>query len=94
MNGLISVLKTSVLTMSSEELREALETCRSEINLRQSRAAVTNKRSMKAGDQVSFYNSRKQETVVGEITKVKTKKAIVRVGNVNWDVPLSMLSAA
>jgi len=31
--------------------------------------------------------------MTGEIIRIKTKKAIVRVGDVNWDVPLSMLSA-
>ena len=29
---------------------------------------------------------------VGEVTKVKIKKALVRVGSTSWDVPIGMLS--
>jgi len=45
-----------------------------------------------AGDKVSF-NGRRGFTE-GTIVRVKRKKAIVKVGGVNWDVPLNMLSVA
>ena len=93
MNGFIEVLKTSRLTMSDDDLNKAIELMQYERKGRQVRRMSTNKRSMRPGTAVSFQNRRTQTTMTGEIIRIKTKKAIVRVGDVNWDVPLSMLSA-
>jgi len=46
---------------------------------------------LSAGDKVS-YSGRRGHTE-GVIVRVKRKKALVRVGVVTWDVPLSMLTA-
>jgi len=94
MNGFLDLIETGRLTMSDDDLNKAAFLINEERKLRQKRAVKVNKRSMKAGDEVSFYNTREQKRMTGEITKVKVKKALVRVGNVSWDVPLSLLSAA
>jgi len=93
MNGFLEVIRTSRLTMSDDELHEAMLLLQDEKTLRHKRAFSANKGSMKAGDVVSFINNDGQR-VSGEITKVKQKKALVRVGNTSWDVPMGMLSAA
>ena len=93
MNGFLEVIRTARLTMSEDELHEALVLLQDEKVLRRERAFSSNKGSMKAGDIVSFINN-DGERVSGEITKVKQKKALVRVGDTSWDVPIGMLSAA
>jgi len=93
MNGFLEVLRTARLTMSDDELSEAVQLLNNEKNTRRERAFKVNKGSMKAGDTVSFINN-DGDRVLGEVKKVKQKKAIVVVGNVNWDVPIGMLSAA
>jgi len=93
MNGFLEVIRTTRLTMSEDELSEALKLLQDERSLRRERAFSENKGLMKAGDTVSFINN-EGVRVLGEIIKVKTKKALVRVGDTNWDVPIGMLSAA
>ena len=93
MNGFLEVVRTAALTMSDDELNDALQLLAKEKNTRRDRAFAVNKSSMRAGDNVSFINN-EGVRVLGEIKKVKQKKAIVRVGDTNWDVPIGMLSAA
>ena len=93
MNGFLEVVRTAALTMSDDELNDALQLLAKEKNTRRDRAFTVNKSSMRAGDTVSFINN-EGVRVLGEIKKVKQKKAIVVVGSVNWDVPIGMLSAA
>lgn len=93
MNGFLDVIKTARLTMSDDELNEMARMLNEEINTRRERAFTVNKGSMRAGDIVSFIDNSGQR-VSGEVKKVKQKKAIVRVGDTNWDVPIGMLSAA
>ena len=92
-NGFLEVIRTARLTMSDDELAEAHRLLIDEKNLRRERAFATNKNSMRAGDIVSFIDN-DGVRVSGEITKVKQKKALVRVGDTSWDVPMGMLSAA
>ena len=93
MNGFLDVIRTARLTMSDDELNEMSRLLNQEINTRRERAFAVNKSSLRAGDTVSFINN-SGERVLGEVKKVKQKKAIVRVGDTNWDVPIGMLSAA
>jgi exosome complex RNA-binding protein Csl4 len=79
--------------MSDDELLEAQKLIQEERRVRRERAFSENKRSLRVGDEVSFINN-EGTRVIGEITKIKTKKALVRVGGVSWDVPMGMLSAA
>ena len=91
MNGILGIIQTTRLTMSEEELRGAIDMLIAERDHRRERAFKKVKRALKKGDAVSFIdNSGKR--VTGEVTKVKTKKALVQVGNTNWDVPMGMLS--
>tara|TARA_B100000212_G_C27382583_1_gene537761 strand:+ start:2172 stop:2414 length:243 start_codon:yes stop_codon:yes gene_type:complete len=79
--------------MSEDELSAAIDLLRTEMEFRRGKAFKKMKVSMKKGDTVSFINN-DGERVLGEVKKVKTKKALVIVGNVQWDVPIGMLSAA
>lgn len=92
-NGFLEVIRTARLTMSDDELFEAARMLTDERKARRDRALRQNKELLRVGDEVSFINN-SGERVIGEITKVKTKKALVRVGSVSWDVPMGMLSAA
>ena len=47
----------------------------------------------KVGDTVSF-TCRKRGIMTGKITKMKIKRANVRVDGTGWDVPLTMLEAS
>tara|TARA_B100001094_G_scaffold315935_1_gene356535 strand:+ start:1636 stop:1920 length:285 start_codon:yes stop_codon:yes gene_type:complete len=93
MNGFLEVIRTARLTMSEDELAEATRLLQDERSLRRERAFSNNKKTMSAGDIVSFINNN-GDRVSGEITKVKQKKALVRVGDTSWDVPIGMLSTA
>ncbi len=92
MNGILGIIQTTRLTMSEEELRGAIDMLIAERDGRRKRAFKKVKGSLRIGDAVSFINN-SGERVTGEVTKVKTKKALVRVGNTNWDVPMGMLSS-
>lgn len=48
-------------------------------------------RSLRRGQTVEFTDHRNGMTRVGTVTDVKIKKAIVRVGMTNWNVPGEML---
>jgi hypothetical protein len=50
-----------------------------------------NRRSLKIGSDVKFFNSRTGQYVVGKVTSIKTKNVIVGVGLSNWRVPANML---
>ena len=93
MNGFLEDIRTARLTMSDDELNEMSRLLNEEVHTRRERAFSANKYSMKSGDIVSFINN-EGVRVSGEITKVKQKKALVRVGDTSWDVPIGMLSAA
>ena len=93
MNGFLEVVRTARLTMSDDELNDAIQLLAKEKETRRERAFAINKGSMRAGDTVSFINN-DGVRVLGEVKKVKQKKAIVIVGNTSWDVPIGMLSAA
>jgi len=92
MNGFIEVLQTARFTMSDDDLNKVCDLLSKERKLRRERASSKNRYTLKSGDKVSFMNA-DNRTMTGEIVRVKIKKAIIRVGGGNWDVPLSMLSA-
>jgi len=93
MDGLLGIIQTARLTMSEDELSAAMDLLRTEIEFRRGKAFNKMKLSLKTGDTVSFINN-DGDRVLGEVKKVKQKKALVIVGNVQWDVPIGMLSAA
>ena len=67
--------------------------------VKMARAHIDNDRIAEAkayfsvGDTVSF-TCRKRGVMIGEITKMKIKRANVTVNGRGWDVPLTMLEAA
>lgn len=91
MNGLLELIKTTRLTMTEDELRAASSLLSAELSERRSRQLKSIKSTLRVGEVVSFINN-DGKRVNGEVTKVKTKKALVRVGNQQWDVPMGMLS--
>ena len=91
MHGIVGIIKSTRLTMSEEELAGCVHLLNEEIKHRRERRIKTVKSSIRKGDVVSFLNNERKR-VTGEVTKVKTKKALVRVGNTSWDVPMGMLS--
>ena len=54
--------------------------------------AKQNKRSVTIGSTVSFVNSRTGRKEVGNVTGIKVKNLIIRVGTMSWRVPASMVS--
>ena len=50
------------------------------------------RRSVTIGTKVSFVNSRTGRKEVGEVTGIKIKNLVIRVGMTNWRVPASMVS--
>lgn len=76
--------------LSDSDLREINSAVIEELKFIRDRDARTKRFTLQAGDQVQF-NGRRGLTV-GEIIRIKRKKAIVKVGFQNWDVPLSMLT--
>ena len=54
--------------------------------------AKQTKRSVTIGTRVSFVNSRTGRKEVGEVTAIKIKNLVIRVGMTNWRVPASMVA--
>lgn len=52
------------------------------------------KRGMMQGDMVKFTNNKTGRTHIGSVVKVKIKFVTVREGNLLWNVPANMLTAA
>ena len=52
------------------------------------------KRGMLPGDMVKFTNNQTGRTHMGSVVKVKIKNITVREGNMLWNVPANMLTAA
>lgn len=90
-DGIVGIIGTTRLTMTEDELNVCVRLLNAEIKHRRTRALKVNKDQLHYGSAVSFINN-EGKRVVGEVTKVKIKKALVRVGNTSWDVPIGMLS--
>ena len=75
--------------MTEAELMNLNSAVVMQINDRRNRAARLKRCMFKSGDKVSWTGRR--GFAEGNIVRVKRKKAIVKVGSENWDVPLSML---
>lgn len=91
MDGILGIIQSTRLTMSEEELTTSVKLLNAEIKSRRERKFKQIKTGLRVGDVVSFINN-DNERVVGEVKKVKTKKALVQVGKTSWDVPMGMLS--
>ena len=90
-DGIVGIVGTTRLTMTEDELNACVRLLNAEIKHRRDTNIKKVKNSIRQGDVVSFLNN-DGKRVRGEVTKVKTKKALVKVGNTSWDVPMGMLS--
>lgn len=79
-------------TLSDGDLRDINRAVISQLKFLRNQAAITKRHLFHSGDRVQFTGRTGHQ--VGEIVRVKQKKAIVKVGFSTWDVPLSMLSKA
>ena len=90
MKNLINKILLIDNTDDLNEVINAIKIARSNIN----RTAIAEaKATLGVGDTVKF-TSRKKGLMIGEITKMKIKRANVEVDGIGWDVPLSMLEVA
>ena len=64
----------------------------SEIKAFRNRTAAQNRSLFSPGDRVTWTG--RKGTYEGVVERVKQKKALVKVGVMTWDVPLSMLVAS
>ena len=83
MNGFLEVVRTARLTMSDDELNDAIQLLAKEKETRRERAFAINKGSMRAGDTVSFINN-DGVRVLGEVKKVKLKNEPVKIDPVGY----------
>ena len=90
-DGIVGIVGTTRLTMTEDELNACVRLLNAEIKHRRDTNIKRVKNSIRQGDVVSFLNN-DGNRVRGEVTRVKTKKALVKVGNTSWDVPMGMLS--
>ena len=81
---------SALADLSIEDLHAVNNIAVDYIKAKRNAVAAAKRHMFKPGDQVK-YEGRYGRTV-GEIVRVKRKKAIVKVGFRNWDVPLSMLT--
>ncbi len=92
----INVINTLAHTLSDSELADAINILHKARKDRQREQMLEMKNTLKAGDTVEFYHSRKGVYIQGTIKKTKTKKALVIEENkygpgLTWDVPMGML---
>ena len=62
------------------------------IKTRREMLSLKAKARFRIGDRVTFFNSRRQDDVVGTVHKINRKKIVVSVGAISWTVPPTMLS--
>lgn len=91
MDGIVGIVGTTRLTMTEDELNACVRLLNAELKHRRDTNIKKVKCSIRLGDVVSFLNN-EGKRVRGEVTKVKTKKALVSVGSTSWDVPMGRLS--
>ena len=88
----LKILKTMLHTWSDDEVTLAWGMIAEEGKRRRECRTADRRWTLKAGDEVTFNGRAGLET--GTIVRVKRKKAIVKVGITNWDVPLAILTKA
>ncbi len=92
-NEKLNVFNTLAHTLDEHELSEAINMLVEERRKRQGEQLLEMKNTLSVGDHVEWYSSRSKKIKTGEVTKVKTKKAIVKEDNMlmSWDIPMGML---
>jgi predicted metallo-beta-lactamase superfamily hydrolase len=90
----ISQINTAII--QGNFTAEQLESIRDAVKFAAGKTARFNSVTIKVGSQVKITHAKLGGTVIGEVRKVKIKKADVFIPskNVTYNVPLSMLTAA
>ena len=93
MNKSLNVINTLAHTLNDDELTEAINMLVSSRKERQAGTLLNMKNTLRPGDTVEFYVSRRSCYVRGTVEKTKTKKAIIieEGTGMRWDVPMGML---
>ena len=92
----LTVIETLAHTLNDSDLADAINILHKARKDRQASQLLEMKNTLRAGDTVEFYHSRKGTYIRGTIKKTKTKKALVIEENkygpgLTWDVPMGML---
>ena len=77
--------------MFGEFTDEQLRAVVTAVQFRRSQAGKETKRSLRIGTQVKFTDSRRGQTIVGEVQKINIKYIKVKAGSLVWNVPANML---
>jgi len=96
MTSSLNILETMLHTWTDDEIQKAWGMIADEGKRRRNANAADKKRTLSAGDTVTF-TAKGGAQVMGVITRMKYKKAIVTVTNnqgktLNWDVPFTLLT--
>lgn len=89
----LNIINTLAHTLDDSELTEAINMLVVARKERQAGTLINMKNTLRPGDTVEFYVSKRGCYVRATVEKTKTKKAIViEEGNgLRWDVPMGML---
>ena len=72
---------------TDEQLRSVVTA----VQFRRSQVGKETKRALRIGTQVKFTDSRRGQTIVGEVQKINIKYIKVKAGSLVWNVPANML---
>ena len=89
----IELVRTLSTTLTDSELTDAIGILIAARKERQASQLKEMKNTLIVGDKVEFYHSDRGHHIRGEVTKTKTKKALVQEDGspMTWDVPMGML---
>ena len=89
----LNVINTLAHTLNNDELTEAINMLVAARGERQASNLLSMKNTLRPGDTIEFYVSKRGCYVRGTVEKTKTKKAIIveEGTGMRWDVPMGML---
>ena len=89
----LNVINTLAHTLNNDELTEAINMLVAARGERQASNLLNMKNTLRPGDTIEFYVSKRRCYVRGTVEKTKTKKAIIveEGTGMRWDVPMGML---
>jgi len=93
MSSNLSVIDTLSITLTDDELSDAINILVRARKERQANQLHEMKNTLVKGDLVEFYHSGQGQYIRGTIKRTKTKKALVieEGSMMTWDVPMGML---
>jgi len=93
MSSNLSIIDTLSITLTDDELSDAINILVRSRKERQANQMLEMKNILVKGDLVEFYHSGQKQYIRGTIKRTKTKKALVaeEKSMMTWDVPMGML---